>query len=297
MRFTFKALLIITLIGLSENVMAQTNRIRKADELFEAGGYFDAIDLYKRDLDKIPREEMGVYLNKIADCYRFTGNARQAELWYAKAIMREAPNPKVFYYYAEMLKMGEKYDEAIEQYQKYKELVPNDPFASVGIESCELAQKWKASPTGYDVLNLRVINSRQSDYSPAYASDDYSILFFTSSRDEATGSKKHAGTGEMFSDIFTSQRDKQGKWSKPRPLDESINTPFDEGTPSLSSDFNKLYFTRCRASKRNKLGCEIMVSERREQGWLTPTVIPISADSMVVAHPSISEDESNLVFC
>ncbi|MFA5647159.1 MAG: OmpA family protein [Bacteroidales bacterium] len=296
MRFTFKALLIITLIGLSENVMAQTNRIRKADELFEAGGYFDAIDLYKRDLDKIPREEMGVYLNKIADCYRFTGNARQAELWYAKAIMREAPNPKVFYYYAEMLKMGEKYDEAIEQYQKYKELVPNDPFASVGIESCELAQKWKASPTGYDVLNLRVINSRQSDYSPAYASDDYSILFFTSSRDEATGSKKHAGTGEMFSDIFTSQRDKQGKWSKPRPLDESINTPFDEGTPSLSSDFNKLYFTRCRASKRNKLGCEIMVSERREQGWLTPTVIPISADSMVVAHPSISEDELTLYF-
>ena len=283
-------------IGLSENVMAQTNRIRKADELFEAGGYFDAIDLYKRDLDKIPREEMGVYLNKIADCYRFTGNARQAELWYAKAIMREAPNPKVFYYYAEMLKMGEKYDEAIEQYQKYKELVPNDPFASVGIESCELAQKWKASPTGYDVLNLRVINSRQSDYSSAYASDDYSILFFTSSRDEATGSKKHAGTGEMFSDIFTSQRDKQGKWSKPRPLDESINTPFDEGTPSLSSDFNKLYFTRCRASKRNKLGCEIMVSERREQGWLTPTVIPISADSMVVAHPSISEDELTLYF-
>ncbi|MDD2549237.1 MAG: OmpA family protein [Bacteroidales bacterium] len=296
MRFTFKALLIILLIGLSVNATAQTNRMRRADALFEAGGYFDAIDLYKRDLDKVAREDMGPYLNKIADCYRFTGNARQAELWYAKAIMRNAPDPKVFYYYAEMLKMGEKYDEAIEQYQKYKELVPNDPMANVGIESCELAQKWKASPAGYEVVNLRAINSRQSDFSPAYASDDYSILFFTSSRDDATGSNEHASTGEKFTDIFMSQRDRQGKWSKPKPLEESINTTYDEGAPSLTSDFNKLYFTRCRTSKRNKLGCEILVSERREQGWLTPDVVPISEDSMVVAHPSISDDELTLYF-
>jgi len=296
MRFTLKALVVLFMITFSLDGVSQTARLRRADALFEAGGFFEAVEIYRRELDKVSRDDMGFYLQRIADCYRYVGNARQAELWYSKAIMRDAPNPKVFYHYAEMLKMAEKYDEAIEQYQKYKELVPNDPLADVGIKSCELAQQWIASPSGYEVVNMRAINSRQSDFSPTYASEDYSILFFTSSRDEATGSRTHAGTGEKFTDIFVTQRDRRGNWSNPRPLDESINTAYDEGTPSLTSDLNKLYFTRCRTSRRNKLGCEILVSERREQGWLTPDPIPIAADSMVVAHPSISDDELTLYF-
>ncbi len=296
MRFTLKALVVLFMITFSLDGVSQTARLRRADALFEAGGFFEAVEIYRRELDKVSRDDMGFYLQRIADCYRYVGNARQAELWYSKAIMRDAPNPKVFYHYAEMLKMAEKYDEAIEQYQKYKELVPNDPLADVGIKSCELAQQWIASPSGYEVVNMRAINSRQSDFSPTYASEDYSILFFTSSRDEATGSRTHAGTGEKFTDIFVTQRDRRGNWSNPRPLDESINTAYDEGTPSLTSDLNKLYFTRCRTSRRNKLGCEILVSERRDQGWLTPDPIPIAADSMVVAHPSISDDELTLYF-
>lgn len=296
MRFTAKILLILIVSGISLDGLSQSRHIERADEYYQAGGYFEAVELYREHLDKVPREDMGFYLQRIGNCFRMIGDSRQAEIWYSKAIMRDAPDPKVYYFYAEMLKMGEKYDEAIEQYEKYKELVPNDPMADVGIESCELAKKWMETPAGYEIVNMRAINSRQSDFSPAFASEDYSILFFTSSRDDATGRNTHAGTGEKFTDIFISQRDRRGNWSEPRPLDESINTPYDEGTPSLSSDFNQLYFTRCRASKRNALGCEILVSERREQGWLSPEPIAITEDSMVVAHPSISEDGLTLYF-
>jgi peptidoglycan-associated lipoprotein len=296
MKLMAKALLLIVLVSISIEGFTQSAKLKRADALFEAGGYFEAVEIYRRELDKVPRENMGMYLQRIGDCFRYIGNSRQAEIWYSKAIMRDAPDPKVFFYFAEMLKMSEKYDEAIEQYQKYKQLVPNDPLADVGIKSCELAKKWIESPSGYEIVNMRAINSRQSDFSPVYASSDYSILYFTSSREEAAGSKNHAGTGEKFTDIFVTQRDRRGNWSVPRPIDESINTAFDEGTPSLTSDFNKLYFTRCRTSKRNKLGCEILTSEKREQGWLSPEVIPISTDSMVVAHPSISHDDLTLYF-
>ncbi len=296
MRLIARVIFALIFVSICIDGVSQTARLKRANAYYEAGGYFEAVELYRRDLDKVPKEEMGVYLQRIAECYRLMGDARQAEIWYSKAIMRDASDPKVFFYYAEMLKMGEKYDEAIEQYQKYKELVPNDPLADIGIESSELAKKWLESPAGYEIVNMRTINSRQSDFSPAYASEDYTILLFTTSREEATGSKKHEGTGDKFTDIYISQRDKRGNWSKPRSLDESINTPDDEGTPSLTSDFNKLYFTRCRTSKRNKLGCEIMLSQRSEQGWLSPEPVPIAADSMVVAHPSISEDELTLYF-
>lgn len=296
MRLIARVIFAVIFVSICIDGVSQTARLKRANAFYEAGGYFEAVELYRRDLDKVPKEEMGVYLQRIAESYRLMGNARQAEIWYSKAIMRDAPDPKVFFYYAEMLKMGEKYDEAIEQYQKYKELVPNDPLSDMGVESCELAKKWLESPAGYEIVNMRAINSKQSDFSPAYASEDYTILLLTTSRDEATGSKTHEGTGEKFADIYISQRDKRGNWSKPRSLDESINTPDDEGTPTLTSDFNKLYFTRCRTSKRNKLGCEIMLSQRSEQGWLSPEPVPIAADSMVVAHPSLSEDELTLYF-
>jgi peptidoglycan-associated lipoprotein len=296
MRLIAKVLLVLILAANCSESFAQTNRIKRANALYEASGYFEAIELYRRDLDKVSREEMGFYLTRIGDCYRLIGNARQAEIWYSKAILRNPPDPRVYYYYAEMLKMGEKYDEALEQYQKYKELVPNDPLTDTGIQSCELAKKWIESPSGYEIVNMRAINSRQSDFSPAYGSADYTVLFFTSTRDDATGTKKHAGTGEKFTDIFVTQRDRMGNWNKPQPLDESINSAFDEGTPSITPDYNKMYFTRCRTSKRNKLGCEILFSERREQGWLSAEPIPIASDSMVVAHPSISKDELTLYF-
>ncbi|HOP03586.1 MAG TPA: OmpA family protein [Tenuifilaceae bacterium] len=296
MKYFAKVSFVVILSIIYGALSAQTNRLKRANALYDAGGYYEAIDLFKEDIDKVNKEEVGTYLQKIADCYRMIGNSRQAEIWYKKAISRETNDPKVFYYYAEMLKMGEKYDEALEQYLKYKELVPNDPLAEGGIQSCELSKKWMESPSGYEVMNMRAFNSRQTDFCPAFGSGDYSVIYFTSSRDEASGSQKHAGTGEKFTDIFVTERDRKGTWSKPRPLDETINTNYDEGAPSLSTDFTKMYFTRCRTSKRNKLGCEIFISEKREQGWLTPEAIPLSTDSMVIAHPSISSDDLTLYF-
>lgn len=296
-----KRLLLIAL-GLvyltSGNISAQpTKKLEKADALYNAGAYFDAIALYRDDIDKIKdKKELSIYLFKIGNCFRQIGEPRQAEQWYEKAIRRECPNPKVYFYYAEMLKMNEKYDLAIEQYQKYKVLVPNDPLADVGIQSCELAKQWIATPAGYEVTNMRAINSKFSDFSPAYASTDYNILYFTSSRNGTTGNKTSAVTGENFSDIFITELDNKGVWSTPKPLDETINSQFDEGTPSLTPDGNNLFFTRCKVSKRNKLGCQILYAKQSDQGWLTPKELELAADSMIVAHPAISADGTELYF-
>lgn len=290
----------ITLLGillLSNIAVAQTSKLTRADALYKAGGYFEAIELYRDDIDKVKDKiELSKYLYKIGNCYRLIGNARQAELWYQKAILRECPDPKVFFYYAEMLKMGEKYDEAIEQYRKYKVLAPLDKLADSGIESCELAKRWKETPSGYEIINMRGINTKFSEFSPTFGSNDYTELFFTSSRKGTTGGKISAVTGESFTDIYLTTRDVKGVWSNPNPISENINTLYDEGAASLASDFNTILFTRCKVSKRDKLGCQIFSAKRVEQGWLTPDEIKLSTDSMIVAHPSLSEDGTTLYF-
>lgn len=277
---------------------SQGRKLDNADAAYKAGEYDVAVDLYK---DVYPEVQVDTLkqeiLFKISECYRITNQARNAELWYRKAIRQEYPDPIVYFYYAEALKMNEEFDEALEQYQKYHELVPDDPKGEKGITSCNLARKWRENPTNYQVEEMKFFNSRESDFSPVFASGDYNTVYFTSNRDEATGEEIHGATGNDFSDIFVSSKDRRGRWSKPEPLaGENLNTPYEEGVCILNKDYNKMYFTRCQKDKKKRYGCQIFTSDREGDAWSEPTPLQIADDSIVVAHPALSPDERTLYF-
>jgi peptidoglycan-associated lipoprotein len=278
-------------------VSAQSGKSAKAEAAFKAGEYFTAIDLYKNAYnsltDKTGKAEL---LFKIAECYRLVSEPRQAELWYNKSIAKNISNPLAYLYIAEAQKMNMKYEEAKENFKKYKEMVSKDSRAEDGIRSCELAQKWIENPSGYQVDNMKFFNSKQNDFCPAYASADYSTVYFTSSRDGASGNAISGATGQNFADIFVSKVDRKGTWSEPMPMGENINTEFDEGTPCLSKDFKTLYFTRCEKAKNKNFGCQIFFSELQGEEWGKSKKIQIAGDSVVVAHPAISADELALYF-
>lgn len=298
MRYTQVLLVLILVLFVSaQSVSGQKKRLQKADAAFEAGEYFDAIDLYKDAYAAIQNKPLKTeVVYKIAECYRLTNAPEKAELWYKKAVGRDYPDPIVVLYYAETMKKNDKYDEAITEFKRYKELVPDDPRGSEGITSCEISLTWIGNSVGYEVVDMKYVNSRNRDFSPAYARDDYKVLYFTSSRDDAAGNKTHGATGQNFADIFITKMDRKGKWSVPVPLNSEINTEFEEGTPSLSSDYNTLYFTRCEVSKRKKLGCQILSAKRTMDGWDRPEPLNVLPDSLVAAHPAISYDDLTLLF-
>ena len=121
------------------------------------------------------------------------------------------------------------------------------------------------------------------------------LIYFTSARDDAAGNKTHGATGQSFTDIFESRVDKKSKWSTPVPVDV-INSDFEDGTPSFSSDYREIYFTRCEAGKRERKGCEIMYSKRTGDTWGEPKNTGILPDSVVAAHPALSPDGLTLYF-
>ncbi len=282
---------------ISQPLFAQRNKAAKADGAYKAGEYFVAIDLYKAAYNSISdKSNKAETLFKIAECYRLVNEPLKAELWYAKAISKEIDNPMATFYLAEMQKMNLKYEEAKDNFKKYKELAPKDTRADDGIRSCDLAQKWMDNPSGYQVESMKFFNSKQDEFSPAYANADNSIVLFTSFRDGSTGKAISGITGQNFGDIFTSQVDRKGSWSQPVPLSENINTAFDEGSPCLSKDFKTLYFTRCKFSKKEALGCQLCYSQLEGDEWGKDKVIQIAGDSIVIAHPAISTDELTLYF-
>ena len=279
-------------------ISAQKHKSDKAYSSFAAGEYYDAIDLFKdaysktKKADKNLRTEM-VFM--IAECYRLTNDPKNAETWYKLAVKSSYSKPEAQYWLAESLKKNGKYPQAVDEFKKYKQIAPSDARADQEIRSCELANEWMRNPEAYKIEELKDINSKESDFSPAYGRDDYGLIYFTTSRDGVAGKKTHGATGQNFTDIFESRVDKKSKWSTPVPV-EVINSEFEEGTPSFSSDYNELYFTRCEAGKREKRGCIIMYTKRNGDKWSDPKNIGLLPDSLIAAHPSISKDGLTLYF-
>lgn len=296
-KIRFLLLSLAGLLFISGQAFSQRDKSAKAEAAYNAGEYTVAIDFYKAAFNTISdKNNKAEILNKIADCYRLTNEPVKAELYYNKAIDKGVNNPMVYFYLAEVKKMNMKYEEAKEDYQKYKELSSDDSRADLGIKSCDLAMKWMDNPSGYQVDNMKFFNSKANDFTPAFASNDYGTVFFTSSRDGSTGTSFHGATGQNFSDIYITRMDRKGTWSEPIPLGENINTEFEEGTPTLSKDFNTLYFTRCKKGKNQNFGCQIYYVERDGENWSKDKMIEISNDTVVIAHPAISDDDQTLYF-
>jgi len=291
-------LIIMLIIVTSPEVTAQKRKAERAYSSFSAGEYFDAIDQFKntysktKKTDKNSRTEL-VFM--IAECYRMINDPKNAETWYKLAVKSSYSKPEAQYWLAESLKKNGKHQMAIDEFKKYKQVAPSDARADQEIRACELALEWLRNPEAYKVDELKDINSKESDFSPAYGRDDFRLIYFTSSRDDAAGNKTHGATGQSYTDIFESRIDKKSKWSTPVPV-EVINSEFEEGTPSFSSDYKELYFTRCEAGKREKKGCVIMYSKKTGDKWSNPKNIGILPDSVVAAHPSLSSDGSTLYF-
>ncbi len=271
-------------------------RDARAREAFEAGAYYEAIDLFKKVYNRVDREKKTEIFFRIGECYRILGETRQALLWYKKAVREDYQDPILYLRYGQMLLINEQYEEALEEFKRYQDLVPDDPRGTVGMESCEAAVSWMENPTGYIVENMRYFNSRQRDFSPALVNESYTELLFTSTREDASGNETHGATGENFADIFISTMDRKGKWSVPVPL-ESLNSEFEDGAPNSSSDFSTLYFTRCKKGKNQELGCQIYKATSDGTDWSEPEVeFKEFGDSITTAHPAISPDGLTLYF-
>jgi peptidoglycan-associated lipoprotein len=292
----FYIFFIIFIIAATPESYAQKRKAERAYDFFNAGEYFLAIDhfkdAYSKSKDKAVKADM-VYM--VAECYRLMNDPKNAEVWYKKAVKTSYSRPEAQYWYAESLKKNGKYQLANDEFRKYKQLVPSDPRADQEIRACDLAADWLRNPEGYKVDELKEVNSKDADFSPAFARDDFGVIYFTSSRDDAAGNKTHGATGQNFTDIFESRLDKKGKWSLPVTVD-MLNSEFEDGTPNLSSDYKDIYYTRCEAGKREQKGCVIMYSERKGDAWGEPKNLGIMPDSIVAAHPAISADGLTLYF-
>jgi peptidoglycan-associated lipoprotein len=279
---------VVTLV-FSVNVMAQKNFSVEADDAFNNKQYFNAIELKKK-------EDKAYIIFKIAECYRLTGDSKQAEAWYVKAIKANYTEPKAKLYLADAKKAQEKYNEALVEYQNYQTEAPSDPRGENGVKSCELATKWKDNPTRYKVENMALINSKDPDFAPSYADKKYTKLYFTSMRAGVTGGAFDGSLGEYYSDIFETQQDKNGRWSTAVPVLPPVNTNDNEGLSTVTKKGDLMIFTRCLSDKGTTSLNQLYSCTKKGTTWSEPEKLNICNDTNKFASPALSGGGTILIF-
>ena len=289
--------LLFFVFGAYVTASAQRTYLEDADfALYQEEKYHEAIELYKKAYTKEKGSDVKAeIIFKIAEAYRLSDETEQAAVWYDKAILAQYQDPIAYLHLGEMkMKLGQ-YDEAIVQFQKYIAANPSDPRGQLGVESAQEAQKWSDNPTKYIVEPVVLINSEYYDYSPTFVDRKNEEMIFTSTREGSTGTDVSEVTGDNFEDLYFTKRDNKGKWSEP-VLVEGVNTEASEGSATMNSRRNTLYFTRCKVEKNGYFGCMIMAAKKQGNKYGEPEQIMIANDSAIVAHPAITPDDKTIVF-
>jgi len=298
LRFLAIFIFLLSLVNTEAYAQKKSRKMLKADKAFNLEQYVKAAELYKKAYKKTKiRAIKAEIIFKQAECYRMSGNIKRAESYYKRAIKAKYPDVIVYLRYADVLRMQADLDEAKIQYTKYIELNPSDVNGEMGLKSCDFALKWKDLPTRYRVELMPLVNTRNSDYSPAFGNGEYTEMYFTSSRSGGLTEKIDERTGEPFSDVYFTKINKKGTWSQPIVMPEPINTEDNEGSVYLNKRGTVMYLTQCKVEKKKDLGCGIYVTKRKGKLWGTPQLLQIKVDNNTsIGHPTLSEDETMLIF-
>ena len=278
--------------------------MKKGDQFYAVGEYFDAANQYRKAYSQTPTKERAVKgqrAMKVAECYRRINFTTKAITAYNNAVRYKQADSLTHFYLGQLYMRNGNYKEAAKQFQIALDSLPEtDPhwsLANTGLKSAQMAPQWKKDGSDYTVKREGLFNSRRAEYSPMLAGDDNDQLYFTSTRNQAQGDEYSGITGAKAADIFLSQKDDKGKWSKPQAIDSELNSDFDEGACCFSPDGRSMFLTQCKTDPNYPRYATIVISHRTDAAWSKPTELSISKDTLIsYAHPAVSPDGEWLYF-
>lgn len=297
-RLTHSLLLLLSALLLFS--CGASKALKKAEQSYVLGEYFEAAKNYKKAYARTPakeRKKRGEIAYKLADCYRRTNYSLRARGAYLNAVRYHYKDSIVFFYLAEMQRKNADYKKAAKNYEIYLTYQPDDTLSLNGLKSCTLAPEWKKNPTRHIVKKFTLFNSRRAEYSPMYAGEETEQIYLTSTRDDAKGNDLNGITGMKSADIFMAKKNEKKQWESPEAIDSEINSEFEDGACAFTPDGKTMYFTRCTKDGNAPRYADIYVSQRTGANWASPQKLEITKDTLSsMAHPAVSPDGNWLYF-
>jgi len=236
LKLRLSLLALIVLVTLAPSTAQRI--LHKANKQFDLKHYHEAIDSYKKTLDKY--EDNLEAKSKLAECYRMTNQLTLAEEAYAQIMPEEFVDPIYIRNYGITLMKMAKYNKAHYQFELYKIYNPQD--AQHYQLSCEFAHHLYRTENVFDI-ELVNVNTPNSDFGVAFSGDD---LVFSSFRNDVELSDAAKKTGQKLTGnmLYIADIDENLRASNVRFLRSGIAEKKNIGPISFAPAAKKCAFTR-----------------------------------------------------
>ncbi len=307
---------VFAILLLSGVVSAQSN-LEKARLLALNYQYPKAIELYKASFDAIPPTADDA--RALADCYMQINDTKSATLWMGKTVAMAGAKPSDVKTYGKLLKSEGRYDEAIEQFDHYKTMVPAESDkAQAWISSCHMAEAWTQKPDFIDVSNAMMFNTANSEFGLIPFGKGYILTTDRPTKDVNNNSDDiYAWTGKPYlKQYYVALNGDEKSVYAMHPLND-INFKYHNGPGTYNEDDQTMLYTRTkmvRVTKKplnedptswadhstaddytNRL--EIYTAKFRNNSWTDVKAFPYNKpEEYSVGHPAVSSDGNVLYF-
>ncbi len=269
-----------------------------ASELFNSGKYYGAVDYYNQILAENEADTLAKY--QLAESYRHLRYYEQAANSYSTIPNNSNAFPLVDFWKGSMLKANGKYDAASDAFKKFIIDNPTNQQeklaqAKTEIASCTLAKKILTEAGSIEAKPLSTANSNVAFGTIDY--DDNAVIYtgikqLTIQKTE----KLETFTGE-YDTIYVNRLFKGMLTGSGISDNQIINIKADSkhwsiGSPSLSTDKKKLYYTICKTVGATD-DCQVYYSKRKAgNSWSNPIKLsgPINSAGYSSKHPMVVPD-------
>ncbi|MCO6499419.1 MAG: OmpA family protein [Vicingus serpentipes] len=262
----------------------------------------DTLKVSKKDSSDFRDDALTVH--KLANSYRQNFEYQHAEHWYSIAVNYptvdvESDVEFSTFWYGEALMKNEKYEQAIAQFEEFKQQSANQHMnkrADQNILGCYFATDPGSLNPGVKLnLSDSNLNFGTSSYGLNYFGDDLNVIF-SAAGPEGTVTDEKNQNSSYLSDFYLSQRMIDRSWGEATNLNTPINSENNEGGGVLSIDQTTLYFTR--KSGVNNKDVAIYISKYFNNQWLTPLKIDakVNVEGYKSMHPALSLEGDVLYF-
>ncbi len=277
------------------------------DKIGKRPDYKSGIDFLNQALEKDPNF---LEAHDLISQYYFYENNIEKSVFHQKELLRIQPNQdfngSLFYSIAEMQFAIGNYADAI----LYTDRVINYPRPTISQElqvnasvlknKAMFAQDAINNPSSITPINVgKGINTEHNEYFPTITVDGKTLLFTREVPNNSGGPRGQE-------DFYTSELSDINVWMKAVPMPSNINTPLNEGAPTLAPDGRSLVFVACAGNGDNtnygptKQGygsCDLFYTKKIGDKWLNPINLPGYVNSSSwESQPSLSSDGKTMYF-
>lgn len=261
--FLFFIFFSFNLLG-QENFKNEGERIKYANNLFEDKKFIEAEPHMSNFLSNKNNSE---YNFKYGVCVLFKYADKSKSIPYLKKAIKDPEvDPRAYFYLGRVYHYNYLFQDALNQYEKYKSLANSKQAKSLNLEMymnmSKNGQSLMKNLSDIVVMDKKTTSVDKFNYSydlkdiggTILVTEEFqtkidkkknhkSIIYFPPLNQDILFYSSYGEVGDNGLDIYFKKRLSGGGWSSPKILPENINSPYNEDFPFLNSNGTTFYFS------------------------------------------------------